>query len=909
MSFPKSQFLIKGYKTPYRLDISDKSGGLLVYIRNEISSRYLKSLALPNDIQSIPIELRLKSQKWLIIFLYRPPSQNLCYFLNNISNLLDCYSNIERCMLIGDFNCEISNPILDNFLKEHDLFSHIKSKTCYKSLEGSCIDLILSNQKHGLQKSGTLDTGLSDFHHLIHTQLKCKFSRVPPKKVTYRCFRNFNENNFLVDLSLQLTSINTDNYDIFEETFVTTLDRHAPLKSKFIRGNEKPHVNKDLRKAIMKRSRLRNIYLRSKSRSDLLAYRKQRNYVCSLNRKTRRIYFDEIASNPTSINRNFWKICKPFFSDKHSMSEKILLVDKDEIVTSDSQTANIFNTYFNGITNKLNLKVWAPDTPIDLKVDDPVLCAIVKYSSHPSIIKIKEVFEGNSSFEFTNTDTETVHKLVMSLNCRKTTSDSISPKLLRISANVCSYTLKNCFNHSLCKANFPKRLKQACITPVFKDGDPSCVENYRPISILPTVSKVFEKIIAEQLAPFLETCFSNLLCGFRKGHSTQHALLRLLHHWQRALDDSNILGTIIMDLSKAYDCLPHDLLIAKLAAYGVNHKSLLFIYDYLSNRQHQVKIGDCFSTFLYILLGIPQGSVLGPLLFNLFLNDLLLFTREAEICNFADDNTLYASAETLDEVLSILHTEINDILRWFDTNGLAANPAKFQVMFLGTSDPLAKFDIGDISIEIKDTVKLLGIYIDNKLRFNFHVEKQCQKASNKVKALRRIRPYLSLKTAKTLCNAFIFSNFSYCPLVWMNFVKANNDKIDKIQRRALNVVYLNFTYQLNDVLSRSDGVSFHINFIWKLLEEVYKSLNSLSPSFMSELFVPKSSGYNLRRGKQLVLPTTNTVKFGLHSLSFVGCLIWDRLPKHVKESPSLNVFKSRLKLLPRNFCTCPLCKM
>ena len=230
-------------------------------------------------------------------------------------------------------------------------------------------------------------------------------------------------------------------------------------------------------------------------------------------------------------------------------------------------------------------------------------------------------------------------------------------------------------------------------------------------------------------------------------------------------------------------------------------------------------------------------------------------------------------------------------------------------MFLGTSDPLAKFDIGDISIEIKDTVKLLGIYIDNKLRFNFHVEKQCQKASNKVKALRRIRPYLSLKTAKTLCNAFIFSNFSYCPLVWMNFVKANNDKIDKIQRRALNVVYLNFTYQLNDVLSRSDGVSFHINFIWKLLEEVYKSLNSLSPSFMSELFVPKSSGYNLRRGKQLVLPTTNTVKFGLHSLSFVGCLIWDRLPKHVKESPSLNVFKSRLKLLPRNFCKCPLCKM
>ena len=581
-------------------------------------------------------------------------------------------------------------------------------------------------------------------------------------------------------------------------------------------------------------------------------------------------------------------------------------MQNDKIVNSDSTTAKLFNVYFNGITKTLDIHEWPED--FGQKTDDPVCDAISRYSDHPSIIKIRDIFSGNS-FEFTNTDTETVHKVVMSLNTKKSTSGEISSKILQKSANICSYTLKNSFNHCLDRTSFPESLKCATVTPVFKEGDPTSVKNYRPISILPTVSKVFEKIIANQLSPFLENCFSPLLCGFRKGHSTQHAILRLLHLWQRALDDSNIVGAVLMDLSKAYDCLPPDLLIAKLAAYGVQYNSLLFLYNYLTNRQHRVRIGNSLSSFLYISMGVPQGSILGPILFNIFLNDLFLSDRVAELCNFADDNTLFAIAKTLAEVFLKLNIEIDDILHWFRINSLVANPGKFQVMFLGRFEPISTFDIGNITVKVKNQVKLLGIFIDDKLRFNSHVDLKCQSAANKISALRRIRTFISLKTAKALCNAYIFSNFNYCPLIWMNFVKGNNDKIEKIQRRALSVVYQNYNADIYELLSIDKGVTFHIKFIFKLLEEIFKTVHKQNPSFLHEIFTVKKSGHDLRRGEQLALPSTKTVKFGIQSLSFVGSLLWDRLPKDVKKSATFEIFKDKLRLLPIKFCTCPICKL
>ena len=172
--------------------------------------------------------------------------------------------------------------------------------------------------------------------------------------------------------------------------------------------------------------------------------------------------------------------------------------------------------------------------------------------------------------------------------------------------------------------------------------------------------------------------------GFRKGHPTQHAILNLYKNWQKCLDKSGVAGTVLVDLSKAYDCLPHDLL-AKLSAYGFDETAIALIASYLANRYQRVKIVSTFSTFLEILRDVPQGSILGPIVFNLFINDLMFFIQETEVCNFADDATIYSCSPNFEEATLKSSNATHLILNWFRINSMVANPGKLQIMFLGSN--------------------------------------------------------------------------------------------------------------------------------------------------------------------------------------------------------------------------------
>ena len=225
---------------------------------------------------------------------------------------------------------------------------------------------------------------------------------------------------------------------------------------------------------------------------------------------------------------------------------------------------------------------------------------------------------------------------------------------MRISSEVSADTLHNLFNDMLKTGNFPNNLKVADITPVFKKKNPFHKVNYRPVSVSPSISKVFEKLMQKQISGYINNYLSPYLCGYRKGFSSQQALMSLIENWKRVLDKKGFGGAVLMDLSKAFHPIKHDLITAKLYAYGFSKETRKLLHSYLSNRWHRTKISKQFSSWQELIQEEPQGSALGLLLFNIYLNDLFCIAESTKVCNFADDTTFYACDRDVSSLINRL---------------------------------------------------------------------------------------------------------------------------------------------------------------------------------------------------------------------------------------------------------------
>ena len=400
-SFPDNQFRILGYSHPYRLDRNEYGGGLLLYVREDIPSKLVRK---EKDYEAIFVEINLKKQVWLLSCSYNPREQNINPHLTKLQHSTDSIGNYDRLILLGDFNCEISKSNMPEFMESMALSSLIKKPTCFKnSLNPKCIDLILTNHPKSFHSSDSINNSLSDFHCLTVTVLKTTFEKCPPKVIKYRSYKNFDKQVFereiiqVIDSTLSL-----------EEQLVSileTLNRIAPIKTKTLRGNDKPFMTKELRKAIMHRSRLKNIKQRHPSELNIFNYNQQRNRCLSILRATKKRFYDSIDGSQVTDNKKFWKTVRPFFSNKGPDSEKITLIENDELVRDDKEIAKIFNEFFINITKKLNLN--KPPSDNLHEATSPPNWNILKFRNYPSILKIKErVSENQGTFKFKNTTKE-----------------------------------------------------------------------------------------------------------------------------------------------------------------------------------------------------------------------------------------------------------------------------------------------------------------------------------------------------------------------------------------------------------------------------------------------------------------------------------------------------------------------
>ena len=258
--------------------------------------------------------------------------------------------------------------------------------------------------------------------------------------------------------------------------------------------------------------------------------------------------------------------------------------------------------------------------------------------------------------------------------------------------------------------------------PILNKNEREKIEKYQLLSILNCFLKVYEKFLLEKFKPFINSFLSEYMAAYRKKYSTNHVLIRLIENWKKALNEKFLVGTVLMDLSKAFNRIPRDLLIAKLHTYGFSQKTVTFIYSYLKRRKQKVKVNSFLSDFLTLLSGVPQGSILGPMLFNIFLNDLLSTLKLFGLFHFVDDNAISATADNINHLLLTLKRELELAVKWFTDNQMIVNPDKFQAMVSQNSKKsknyeTVKLEIESAKIEPKNTVKLSGITIDNQLNF------------------------------------------------------------------------------------------------------------------------------------------------------------------------------------------------
>ena len=445
-------------------------------------------------------------------------------------------------------------------------------------------------------------------------------------------------------------------------------------------------MTKELSKAIMNKSKAKNKYIKWRSKENFLDYQKARKICNKLNKNAKKSFFKRATEGSGVSNKKFWNVVKPFLTNKGSFGEDLITIEKDNQLIYDKKVlAELFNEHYVNIVKNSSGKEPSSlgDSSNSMLDESSVKSIIDKYSNHPSVLKIKENIDVECCFDLPKAEVEEINRILKSLNVKKATGpDGIAPKFVKMSANIIDCHLTNIINNDITQNHYSENAKTASVRPIFKKDDRTEIKNYRPVSLLNCFSKIYERYLHNKLNSYIHTFLSKFVSAYRKNYSSNHVLMHLIESWKKQLDQNKFVGAVLMDLSKAFDCIPHDLLIAKMHAYGFSLDSLTFFYSYLKRRNQSVKINDTCSAFQILISGVPQGSILGPILFNIFINDLYLWFTKAELYNFADDNTISSAEKTLENLIVTLEQESQVAINWFNTNEMIVNPDKFQALIV-----------------------------------------------------------------------------------------------------------------------------------------------------------------------------------------------------------------------------------
>ena len=946
-----THYCIDGYTLFSKCRMVGQGGGVGIYVNNRYNAQVIEnnSFFIDHIFESIALEIEIPSKrKFILVSLYRPNchktlrvSEQLDKFFNAFINLLENLSSRGLPIyILSDSNIDLLrygvNENSNKFLNTALSYGFLQLITKATRIQGnSCtlIDHILSNDNVFGVKSGVITEGFSD--HFISFSI---LNQEKPKSLNLfynsRIFSPHNKSGFRKALAEQRwhnveSCVNVDDaYKAFWETYNTLFELFFPVQS--MRRNKNYHaINPFMTKGLLisRKTKLK-LARRAKLNASVEVtnqYRMYRNTYNKVLNKSRKLYYDGKVKHSKGDPKKLWEVLKEATNAKSTKNSIDGISVNDVLVSNKGDIANEFNIFFSNIGKKTTEKV--PSTSK----------SFADYLPPP-----------NTNSIFLNPITPGTIVDIMKELVKKPSKDinGISIKFLNGHILEVAQPLAFIFNLSLETGVFPDLMKISKTVPIFKNSNSRLnLNNYRPVSIINCFSKLFEKIVSKNLLGFLirNDFFYKHQFGFLSNRSTSHALLEIINYVSSAWNNGKLALGVLLDVEKAFDSVDHNILLSKLENAGIRGIALDWFSSYLSGRLQKVVIGDVFSkNCKEIPLGVLQGSILGVILFLVYINDIHSSVDRMFSVIFADDFTGLVSADSLPELESIANTQLKLLANWYRANKLSVHPCKSKYLIFNNNDlkipanftvvlnnnddgfldasrifPLNR--VTNSNIALKDrSVRVLGIYLDEKLSLAHHVEIVSSKVASSVYGICRVKRFLSRTSLRSLYFANVHSHLNYCNLLFSLLNKSKLNKLFSLQKKAIRAICnANFRahtkplFQELRILPLSELIKFNqLTFIFDYLQG--KLPESFTNIWKQNFQV--NCCYNLRNGRDLFIPALRLkilFKHPLYALPFV----WNNFPYDFKELMDRNKFVAHLKSfllhsLDENFsdnCRCDLC--
>ena len=873
-------FSLPGYDCISQGKHCSGKGGLVIYVDNTYISKVKLNINMHESWEGLIVRITGGGLTKTVTLgnIYRPPrsrNDDLNSFINEFGYIISSLENNNSHLIFaGDFNINLlklnENDTYSNFfdtLISHSLYPLITLPTRFTRTNGTLIDNFFCKLcKYVLESTAGILTKRFSDHQPYFMMLNTNQKTNPPPKFIKKyntsdeamlnVRHEIQSEELFNKLDKSCTADINLNYEMLNDEILRA--KHKHMRCKLVKFNKYKHkkstwITQGLLKSIRYRDKLYKKLRLSNPNTlhyDTLKFN-LKTYNLILRKSiisAKQTYYESRFNRIGNDIRRTWKTINEILTKNQTKNKFPTVFNDDGSMIADRvNIANKFNVFFTNIGEKI--------------------AKGINYDGNKNYDNYlnKEI---HSSFTLMNIDEAAINKIINNLPPKSSSGcDGISSKLLKVIAPVIIKPLTLLINQVLNTGTFPDKLKIAKVIPIFKKGDPSLFENYRPISLLPAISKVLEKIIALQLSSYFETnklLFDNQY-GFRPKHSTEHAALELIDRIINKMDTNEIPLNIFLDLSKAFDTIDHTILLNKLKYYGLKGPTLNLFQSYLTNRRQYTEIEDTTSTILPIQVGVPQGSILGPILFIIYVNDLPQCSNKFDFIMYADDTTLSSTIGYFSDINSntnadsLINAEICKVIEWLKLNKLSLNKTKSKYMTFHMPKkeiPHLALTIDGVNIEKVEEFNFLGLTIDTNLKWKKHTDKISNKCSKITGVLNRLKLLFPQEIKCLLYNSLIVPHINYCITAW----GFHRNRITIIQKKAIRIItassYISHTEplfkQLN-LLKVEDILTLHE------LKFYFKYNQGILPKYLQNWnCIPNSKIHNHNTRKITTLHTLKT---------------------------------------------------